>query len=291
MWSSYLREFMEQYEYPAACVQPLVEAAEKLQDNTAFRKALAAYENGSVQTRSEFLDVLTELREDPACNYTTELLLFMLCTRALKVRYHEAGLPMASYDGVARDLRSKLQECWDVKGIWGSFVASWFIAFFTLDRLVFGRLQYELIAMPACISFDGKLCFNGETAVNIHIPSGRPLLQEEVRASMQEAAHFYADRFPDGSVLFTCHSWLLFPGHYRMLPETSGIRRFMDEFTIVNAGISEEGHDLWRIFNTFDTAELSSLPQDTSLQRAYVKWLREGHPVGVGLGIRRIACV
>ena len=293
MWTSFIRSFLTCYSFPDECVNPLIEAAEKLENNAAFCKALNAYESGAIHTQKEFSAVLAELQQDTDCNDTTEFLLFLLSMKALRVRYEESGLPIASYDGVAGDLRSKLLECRKVKGTWGSFVASWFIGFFTLDRFVFGRLQYELISMPACISADGKLCFQGEPAVNMHIPSGCPLVREEVRSSMKEAARFYAAYFPNGSVLFTCNSWLLFPGHYQMLPETSGIRQFMDEFTLVCTGIFKPGDedDLWRVFNTFDTDDLSELPQNTSLQRGYVRWLREGRPIGYGIGIRRLEIV
>ena len=83
-----------------------------------------------------------------------------------------------------------------------------------------------------------------------------------------------------------CHSWLLFPGHLEMLPESSGIRQFMAEFTLAGAYDDPTGHDLWRIFNTDNTADLDALPQETSLQRAYVKWLKAGRSPGGGIGIR-----
>ena len=103
---------------------------------------------------------------------------------------------------------------------------------------------------------------------------------------MAEAAKFFSHHFPEGNILFHCNSWLLFPGHYEMLPPESRIRQFMEEFTIIRANIYESKPDLWRIFNTFDTEEPAKLPQETSLQRAYARWLMEGKPVGAGIGIR-----
>ena len=128
----------------------------------------------------------------------------------------------------------------------------------------------------------------GQNALNVHIPSGRPLIQQEIRDSMAEAAAFFAPQFSEGKVLFICHSWLLFPGHLEMLPERSGIRAFMEEFNIAGSYEDPTRHDLWRIFGTEAVDDPDTLPQRTSLQRAYVRWLKDGKTVGGGLGFRYI---
>jgi len=206
----------------------------------------------------------------------------------LKRRYEDAKLPTAYYRGVADDLCAKLNECYALKGIWGTFVASWFSRFFVLGRFPIGRLQYECIPVPESYCPEGYAHMAGQLAVNVHIPSGKPLIRQEVQASMAEAAQFYAPQFPDGRVLFICHSWLLFPGHQKMLPQSSGIRGFMEEFTLMDTYDDPTGHDLWRIFYTENTDNLDALPQNTSLQRAYGAWLKAGKGVGGGLGIRYI---
>ena len=71
-------------------------------------------------------------------------------------------------------------------------------------------------------------------------------------------------------------------------PEESGIRQFMEEFTLAGTYDDPTGHDLWRIFDTDNTQDLDALPQKTSLQRAYAQWLKDGKAVGGGIGIRYI---
>lgn len=294
MWISYLLEFFTQYDYPQAGAAALLDAMERIGTDSPLFHTLSqcvdAYEQGAIQTKEDVQLRLASIREAAAeqCipSETAELLFFLMCMKHLKVLYSHLGLSDAYYAGVASDLRSKLNECFAVKGIWGSFVALWFAGFFAMQRFVIGRLQYEIIQMPGLMSPDGKHCFHGQTAVNVHIPSGRPLLIEDVKASMAEAACFFAKHFPDGTVLFHCNSWLLYPGHYEMLPEDSGIRKFMNEFTVIRVDVHDDRHDLWRLFETMEVDDPDALPQNTSLRRSYVQWLKAGKPVGSAIGIR-----
>ena len=293
MWISYLQEYFERYDYPKEGADALLDTMRKISGDTALfdtlQQCVTAYEQGAIRTQQDVEARLSSIREaaqqQDIPTETAELLFFLMCMKHLKTLYDHFGLPERYYAGVASDLRSKLNECFAVKGIWGSFVALWFAGFFAMTRFVIGRLQYEIIQMPGYMSPDGKHCFHGQTAVNMHIPSGRPLLAEEVSASMAEAALFFAKDFPEGKILFHCSSWLLYPGNYQMLPETSGIRRFMDLFTIIRVDVHSDRHDLWRLFDTMAVDDLDQLPQNTSLRRSYVQWLKEGKPVGSAVGI------
>lgn len=291
---AYLQQLFSEHPFPAEAADALLAAFDAICADAALaeciQSAVNKYENGTITNQDDMLEQLLAIRAQATggtvSSYQAEVLYFLLCTRHLKQLYIRKSLPMAYFDGVVLDIISKLDECIRVKGIWGSFVATWFIWFFTLDRFAIGRLQFEIIPMPASISLDGKTIFNGQPAVNIHIPSGRPLLREQVRASMKEAAAFYADRFPGDSVLFTCHSWLLFPGHSVMLPEGSNIRQFLEEFTLIHADVYPDRKNLWRIFDTMDVEDLEKLPQNTTLQKSYVNWIKAGNPLGSGLGYR-----
>lgn len=293
MWYDYLQDYFAQYDYPEEGAQYLLSTMQKIAGSSLWETlsdGVRSYEQGMLQTHEDLSALLTGIRQESINNNVPsesgELLFFLLCMKHLKTLYDHVGLPEKYYRGVTMDLRSKLNECKAVKGIWGSFVAPWFAGFFAMTRFVIGRLQYEMIQMPAYISPDGKYCFQGQPAVNVHIPSGCPLRIEDVQASMAEAAQFFARHFPGKQVLFHCNSWLLFPGHYEMLPPDSGIRRFMDEFTIIHTSTHADRHDLWRLFETMDVEYPNRLPQNTALRREYVRWLLSGKPVGSGVGIR-----
>ena len=294
MWNAYLQEFFQKYDYPAEGAAALLDSLNQIlahtQMSAVMARAVAAYESWETPVKGDIQELLNQVRQ-AAQDFgfpkeSTELLLFLLLCPHLEQLYRQKGLPEDWFAGVARDLRSKLNECRTIRGVWGSFVADWFVRFFAVDRFVPGRLQFEMIPVPDSYCSDKIAYLRGQPSVNIHIPSGAPLRSEEVRASIEAAAQFFADRFPDRNVLFICRSWLLFPGHLEMLPETSGIRQFMEEFTIADSYEDPTGHDLWRIFHTDSTSDIGTLPQDTSLQRAYVQWLKDGKAVGGGMGIR-----
>lgn len=294
MWYEYLKDFFNQYDYPKDGADYLLSLTAELSAGSdlwnTLLEGVQSYETGTLQTKEALAALLAKIKETSAQSNVpseaSEFLFFLLCTKQLKAIYDQTGLPESYFRGVAIDLRCKLNECRAVKGIWGTFVSLWFAGFFAVTRFAIGRLQYEMIQMPPYISTDGAYCFQGQPAINVHIPSSGPLMIEDVQASMAEAARFFAPHFPQGRVLFHCNSWLLFPGHYDMLPPTSGIRRFMDEFTLIRGDTHADKHDLWRLFDTENVDDPSTLPQNTSLQRKYVQWMLDGKPVGSAIGIR-----
>ena len=296
MWKAYLQSFFQKYDYPAEGAAALLETLDAVcrheQMAAVMKQVISDYENLEVPTTEDVRALLERVRQNlQPCGLqseATELLLFLLLCPRLECIYRQQGLAEDWFAGVAYDLRAKLNECYALRGIWGSFVCDWFCRFFSLGRFAIGRLQYELTSIPESYCPADFAYMAGQPAVNIHIPSGRPLIQSEIRESMAEAAAFFAPRFPEGKVLFMCYSWLLFQGHLEMLPRSSGIRTFMEEFSIINSDEDPSMHDMQRIFNTDNMQDLDALPQNTSLQRAYVQWLKKGKAVGRGLGIRYI---
>lgn len=57
----------------------------------------------------------------------------------------------------------------------------------------------------------------------------------------------------------------------------------MKAYDIYRTG--EEDGDLWRIFNRMYEGDVTVLPEDTSMQRAYKNWLAAGNHAGWGEGI------
>ena len=295
MWDNYLHQHCREYEYSLEAEKVLVNAARTVAENEqmhkAFGKHLSDYKqsHNRADIEASLMDICELAKDFPTAHETVEFLFFVLCSEHLKQLYQEEGYPEPYFRGVMLDMRYKLEECHNIRGIWGSMRAIWFIDFFALLRFAIGRLQYEVIAMPECMSADGQYCFGGEKAVNVHIPSAGPLKREEVQESFRQATNFYADCFPGDCVLFTCQSWLLFPMHFQMLPENSGIRQFMDEFTIIHVVIDKSKClHLWRVFGTYDVSNPETLPRNTSLQRIYAEWLEAGKPIGDGLGIKYV---
>jgi len=220
--------------------------------------------------------------------YTMELLLYICFSKHTKEEYIKRGIDLKIYHDSMLDLRYKLEECKEVLGICGSFVASWFSRFFDLTRFALGRLQFELIEYDSYHARDGKVLIKGDKVINIHIPrTGTPMDEKSCDDSINQAYLFFKDEFTqDKDIAFVCHSWLLYPAHEQMLSESSNIRKFMKRFDIVDSKDHEDKHpDLWRLFDRNYTGNPDDLPYDSSLRRAYVDRLKAGGKTGWGYGV------
>lgn len=59
----------------------------------------------------------------------------------------------------------------------------------------------------------------------------------------------------------------------------------MNLFDIYEAYDDEKKQDLWRVYSSAWDKEPDQLPRNTTLQRAYADWMKQGNPVGVGKGV------
>ena len=99
------------------------------------------------------------------------------------------------------------------------------------------------------------------------------------------AAEFYKDVMGTYPLVFVCESWLLFPAHKEILPENSNIRRFLADYGVYRT--EETNKDLWRIYYGAEQNDGANLPEHTGLERAYKKWLLDGHMAGQSWGVYR----
>ncbi len=102
--------------------------------------------------------------------------------------------------------------------------------------------------------------------------------------SFAKAYEVYKDLFPDKIVPFTLRSWLLYPEHRKFLPKNSNILKLMDYFDIISYTEPHWG-DWWRIFSREYNDNIDEMSTETSLQRAYVDWVKKGNAPGFGRGI------
>ena len=287
----YLLCFLDEFAYSAEDAEVLLRAYDvisaKNAAKTLFFEALSAYEKDckidykkEILERSRMIENLTKIHR-----YTVDLLLFICMSKHLKTLYAERAIDMQIYKDSVLDLKWKLAECKAVKGICGSFVASWFTGFFDLTRFALGRLQFEVITMEKDYEKNGvKLEKDVSKVINVHIPrTGTPLDQESCDASYAAARVFFEEEAGKNAP-FVCHSWLLYPENKDILSPTMNTYRFMSEYDIVAWDINE-GQDLWRLF---DTHELNPdrLPTNGSFRRAYVDHLKKGGRVGWGFGVK-----
>jgi hypothetical protein len=217
--------------------------------------------------------------------YTYHFLFLTHAAYWLRKQYAFRGVSEAVYWDIMSDFRYKLHECYANHGVFGISVGWWYKRIFSCDIFMLGRLQYEYALYPFEKAYSiGTVCVErGDPVLSIHIPSAGPLTKASRQDSYRRAFAFFShDKRP---IVCVCDSWLMFPGHETILPETSNIRAFMRDFEIIHSKTDDAPRGSWRIFGPKGQEAPENWPEDTSLQRAYKQHVMNGGSTGSGFGI------
>lgn len=286
---TYINEICGELQFPAEATQTMLAAWDSVaacpQAAAGWKEWTDAYEKDIHLDYKAALAAVDEAALAAGVHkYTAELLYFLCLTRHLKALYLDKKIDLKIWHDSCMDLNWKLFECKKMYDIWGCFVAWWEPGFYDMTRFALGRLQYELIDIPASYKRAGLSVPEGVTKfINVHIPSCGKLDMEVCHASYRQAAEFFGEAFPGEKVAFYCESWMLYAPHAKFLKPDSGVVRFMKEYDIYHT--QEEDGDLWRIFNRMYDGDATVLPEDTGMQRAYKSWLAAGNHAGWGEGV------
>ena len=288
----YLKEFTDRYDYPEKAKRELLEAYDDIaRIRDAYRiltRNLLIYEKRGLEgaewnradTELALVSKYTQLHLE-----TVHLLFCILLTAHLHRLYLQNGYSEALYDGAVLDLKWKVIECERMNGFTGIECYGWMHKWFTLGRFTLGRLQYQPEKASRVIKTDRVLLERGDLYLNMHIPSCGPLTREAVIDSYGQAKEFFASKLGGKPAVVQCTSWLLAPNHRVILPPSSNIRRFCEDFELYDWGKSETGGDLWRIFYRDVKNPPEDLPKRTTLERAYAELLASGERPGWGSGV------
>lgn len=227
----------------------------------------------------DFVDILKGVAGKSGVEeYTVEFIFMLMAIRPMHYIYKRSGISDDIFYETIKDFGYKLNECKKLHNIRGTFVIYWYKHFVDQCIVALGRLQYEKRA----IKYDYKdLAKEGDIVLSCHIPSSGSLLEEDIVDSLKKAYEFYGF---DGKMIVTCDTWLLYPPHYQLFREGSNLRKFYDLFDVIGEN-ENENVDLWRIFNKENGVDIAELPQDTHLQREFVKFLKDGNKMGAGYGV------
>lgn len=221
--------------------------------------------------------------------YSLRLLFILNSLPTLHQKYREREISDEIFYESMDDIRCKINECVENKGVVGIFVSDWYDRFFKLTCFAYGRFQYEIKTYEGndFLLSCGKVLKKGGHFINIHIPSrGIPLTDEVRFASYRAAYPHFTSLFTDGIVIFGCSSWLLYPRHKEFLPGRMNLLKFMEDFEIVTSQETpDDFHDKWRIFGRYTDLPDNQLPKDTTLRKSYAEWLLAGNPAGRGFGV------
>ncbi len=223
---------------------------------------------------------------DSGCTANTIDLVFAVMTaEKTKKQYEKEGISEAVFKETFSDIKCKLNESLKGGGF-GLSVLWWFDGYFKLKRFALGRLQYDVLDNTAeDIAFKGGLLPKGSFALDCHIPSGKPLSRELCIDSYKKAYAYFGGKISDGILPILCDSWLLFPDYMAVFGKDSNIYKFAADFNIYSIRQTDEFCDAWRVFGMPYKGDTHKLPQDTTLQRNFVEYIKRGGKFGNGLGI------
>ena len=164
-----------------------------------------------------------------------------------------------------------------------------------VHRLTFGEFglhtQWWLTtAWSGILFWLGRLQFNlqrehARWVISTHIPQSGPLTPAAVDDAFGQAQTFFATHFGDfAAVGFFCHSWLLDPQLVEVLAPGANMVGFQQRWQGVQAQGNGDRDALFFVFHRrYDwdapggpDLELTTLPQNTTLERAIVDRLRAG---------------
>ncbi len=212
--------------------------------------------------------------------YTIFNLVLIKALPPLEHSYKMLGRDPALFDGVLEDIRAKTIECINVYGIVGGNCYDWYIGFYNCTRLCLGRLQFEKRALVHSYRDYNE----GETVINCHIPSTRPLKYDEVMDSIKMAYEYFADTVRDGVLPIVCSSWMLSPITATVYKKGGGLEMFYNLFDVYKSYEDDTNRNFWRVFNC-EYKDFDKAPADTSLRRGILEIIKSGHTMGYGYGI------
>ena len=262
-------------------------AFQDLAKKNQLQTYLQAYEKDCQAGIMEAIQLCARIAEEGRVNvYSVYMAVLILFADYAKAHYALCGFCAQVWKDNFIDFRYKLEECKLVKGVWGTFVPTWYIGFLKVDRFSFGKLQFEKGFFCREYCKNGVALGKDSVVVSVHIPrTGQSLSPQDVDEACALANIFFKEKYGLERVVFVCHSWLLYPKNKNILKPTSNLYAFISRFDIIEVEEYKDYKEVWRLFDKEYNEDLSLMPANTSLQRAYIDRMRKGEKIGAGYGV------
>lgn len=281
--------FLNKFNFPNAAVRDLIVFYEQIQaDDECYNELMGIVDRYRQDINADVLQMINDVKSLSWTNavhpFTRALIMLILMSKYLKERYEEKGLPLDVWENSMKDLLYKCIECRLVYGIWGVF-ADWFGGFYHLTRFALGRLQFDVSNSPIDYAGNKITLKKGDKLLRVHIPrTGARLERDKQVESYRLAADFFKPFFGDDKIVFTCESWLLFPAVKQMLSPQSNLFAFISDYELIDSGYYDDFFSwAWRLYDTKEQ-DIDKLPQNTSLRKKYIDYVKSGKKSGWGYG-------
>lgn len=193
------------------------------------------------------------------------LLALLAVADDVRAFHRSRGISVPESDRSLADLG---QQVWVHRRTYGEFgvdTYQWMTLPYTGNLYWLGRLQFNLLQRA-----DGW-------ELSTHIPESGPLTPESVDDSFERAAAFFAQHFPDyPTSRFYCGSWLLDPQLAEVLKPESNMVRFQKRWTLEGGPSPADEDAIYFVFRKRGMPDRSTLPRETTLQRAILDKLDAG---------------
>lgn len=291
MNKDFLKLMMEKTGFPQEAKTELERCFDVLIDKDggkALDDAVKFYYENDFDTKLTEPLLKTISEESGVHLYTVWLLFLIEAAVDAKKLYESKGISEEIFFATFEDLKYKLYECRNVHGVWGNFVGFWYPIFYKGDIVKLGRLEYEshLFEEETPYTVGDFTIKKDDPVVGIHIPSsGEPFDKEARLESYKKAYKFFEHIHKGGPLVMMCYSWLLYPPYKQILSPTSNIVSFTEDFDILRQIDEEKFGDRWRVYGAEAEKPDAELPENTSMQRAFKKYILSGGKAGEGVGI------
>ena len=278
-------ELCKELDFPEESLSDLNDAYLCVTENPETKKLMqAAIEGLASNNQVWFDDARDEIIKITDLNrYVLEMVIAVSAFERISQNYKAVGLT-ENFEKHKATYRSKLISCKEKLGVWGINDAFWQSMVHELYSVRLGRLRYE--PFHHFIDVPYKHIKRGDPIVLLHIPSGSPLDTSEVMDSLKLAYEHFKDRFDGDTVPFVTETWLLYPPFLNgVFKEGGNTQRFAALFDIIDQSTTGFADFSYVFKCAYPGEDLSALPQNTSLQRNMLEFIKQGNVMGRGYGI------
>ena len=187
--------------------------------------------------------------------------------------------------GAIEDVKHKIVESREWHSVFGMHSFEWVADFFCFKMFAMGRLEFNVIEQTE-YEYNGIVKIKkGDRVLNVHIPSGSKLDIEQCYRSLQQAFDYFKDVRINGYLPVLLTNWFLYPPFEKLFSPNGNLTKFKNLFDVIGSeNYSDYQRISKRVFNTLDYSNIDSLPQNTSLQKNFTEWFKEGKLCGYGIG-------
>lgn len=259
-------------------------------DNASFAQrfdcALAEYEKGD-SAFAAYLEDFAQQEQLPV-EILNMYIYIRKCERTLE-QYRSRNIE----DDIFYDSASAFTVCgqWllEREGIYGVSRdphRMWMRHFFNIEIFRLGRLEFEFMRSQYDAELDGHILRVGDPCIGVHIPRGK-LNTKECEEAYAQAREFFKKHYGMEVCIFFCVSWLLHPWLSQELAPGSGIVDFQSRFTHLALHEAPENvRQMLKWIFLHPDEDVDCYPEETSLQIAAKRRLKNGLPLGEASGIR-----